>query len=95
MVDFERHEAMKSWFSWGVVVAVGPLAIPFLLWPLWWLAGCEPQGQGVHCKNANWYSGIALSINSLPWLAFVSFPAGIACFIVGAFRARSARKNDA
>jgi hypothetical protein len=74
---------MRSWFLWGIGIAVTPIALPFLFWPAWWLAGCQPRGQAVYCQSAEWYSSIALAINSVPWLMFITFPIGFVLVVVG------------
>jgi hypothetical protein len=70
-------------FRWGLIIALAPIAVPFVLWPLWWLAGCEPSAHAVNCKNAMWYGPIAMAILSIPWLAFLSIPAGFIVMMFG------------
>jgi hypothetical protein len=70
-------------FRWGLIIALAPIAVPFVLWPLWWLAGCEPTAHAVHCKNAVWYGPVAMAILNLPWLALLSIPAGFIFMLFG------------
>ena len=84
---------MKSPVSWGLIIGAAPIAIPFILWPIWWLAGCEPRGQAVFCANAQWYSDIALKIVSLPWLMFISIPVGLVLILFGFFHHQAAKSD--
>lgn len=72
-----------SRFRWGLIIALAPMAAPFVLWPLWWLAGCEPAAQAVNCKNAVWYGPVAMAILSIPWLSFLSVPVGFIVMLFG------------
>lgn len=72
-----------SRFRWGLIIALAPMATPFVLWPLWWLAGCEPAAQAVTCKNAMWYGPVAMAILSIPWLSFLSVPVGFIVMLFG------------
>jgi hypothetical protein len=81
-------------YIWGIVIAFTPIAIPFLLWPIWWLAGCEPRHEAVHCKNAEWYNGIAFAILSMMWLMFISFPVGLVVFVYGIISPGKQKERD-
>lgn len=72
-----------SRFRWGLIIALAPMAATFVLWPLWWLAGCEPAAQAVNCKNAVWYGPVAMAILSIPWLSFLSVPVGFIVMLFG------------
>mgnify|MGYP003620866997 CR=1 FL=1 len=74
---------MKRPVLWGLVFAFAPIALPFILWPIWWLADCMPYGQTVLCTRAEWYSALAFKIVSLPWLAILTVPVGLVIAFVG------------
>ncbi len=84
---------MKRPILWGLAFAVAPIALPFIHWPIWWLADCMPRAQVVFCARAEWYSDIAFKILSLPWLAFLTIPVGLVVVLVGMFTP-SAEKHD-
>ena len=66
-----------------LAIALGPVAAPFVLWPVMALAGCERAGvDTLKCVHAEWLSGFATAVVHLPWLVFVSVPAGLVAFLI-------------
>ena len=66
-----------------LAIAAGPIAAPFVLWPVMALAGCEPAGiEALKCVHAEWLSGLASAVMHLPWLVFFSAPVALVAFFV-------------
>jgi hypothetical protein len=75
---------MKRWWtSFLVLLAIGPIAAPFVFWPISELAGCQRAGvDTLKCVNAEWLSEFASIVVHLPLLAMFSIPLVGVIFVV-------------
>ena len=66
---------MKWWAGICWIIAVGPLAAPFLFWPASELAACERAGADtLKCVRAEWLSETASAVVHLPIAVFFTVP---------------------
>jgi hypothetical protein len=78
-----------------VLFAIGPIAAPFMFWPISELAGCQRAGMDtLKCVRAEWLSEFATIVVHLPLLSMFTVPLASVIIVVSLVVSKIIEKSD-